>query len=473
MKKLFFIFIFFLSPLLLFSHTNKVYKVVIRSDWEPYYFINTQGKPDGYAIELFDLIAKEAHLDYKFVLANNFQEIIQLLQEGKVDIIPNISISSERQSLLFFTQPTDDFLVNIYKLSSSTKIENLDDIHDKRVGLVRNNICTKILNQKYTQIKQRFYMDYKALINGLLNKEVDVFCYPKPLIDFENTEHSSIVSLGKALVEIKRGVGVTKENFDVLPLLDEAITNLKLTGELSKLHKKWFNKKSYIELTRSETIFLVLSFFGISFTTLVVIVYFINKKKWLMTNDMLQKEVKKQTQRLEEQNQELTRLQEELKEQLNKDALTNIYNRKFYNQKLLEMLSLFERYGSVFSFVIFDIDDFKKINDTFGHALGDRVLIELTQMVNQHIRITDYLFRIGGEEFVILFANTELEDAHKVAEKLRENIEKELTTLNNHTVTVSMGLTQVHKEDNAQSIFKRADELLYQAKKSGKNQVAI
>lgn len=473
MKKLFFIFMLFLFPILLLSNQNRVYKVVIRSDWQPYYFINTQGKADGYAVELFDAISKEANIRYEFIVANNFQEVLQWLEDGKADIIPNISISSDRESILLFTQPTDDFLINIYKRSSSTEIQTIDDIQNRSVGLVRNNICTKIFNQKYAQTQQKFYDDYKALINGLLNQEIDIFCYLKPLIDFENGENSSIVSLGKALVEIKRGVGVTKENFDVLPLLDEAITNLKLTGELSKLHKKWFNKKSYIELTRSETIFLVLSFFGISFTTLVVIVYFINKKKWLMTNDMLQKEVKKQTQRLEEQNHELTRLQEELKEQLNKDALTNIYNRKFYNQKLLEMLSLFERYGTVFSFVIFDIDDFKKINDTFGHALGDRVLIELTQMVNQHIRITDYLFRIGGEEFVILFANTELEDARKVAEKLRENIEKELTTLNNHTVTVSMGLTQVHKEDNAQSIFKRADELLYQAKKSGKNQVAI
>lgn len=473
MEKLFFIFMLFLFPILLLSNQNRVYKVVIRSDWQPYYFINTQGKADGYAVELFDAISKEANIRYEFIVANNFQEVLQWLEDGKADIIPNISISSDRESILLFTQPTDDFLINIYKRSSSTEIQTIDDIQNRSVGLVRNNICTKIFNHKYAQTQQKFYDDYKALINGLLNKEIDIFCYPKPLIDFENGEHSTVVSLEKSLEEIKRGIGVTKPNFDLLPQLNEAITNLRLTGELDKLHEKWFNKKNYIELSRSETIFLVLSFFGISFTTLIIIIYFVNKKKWLLTNDMLQEEVKKQTQRLEEQNQELKSLQEELKEQLNKDTLTNIYNRKFYNQKLQELLSLYERYDTVFSFVIFDIDDFKKINDTFGHALGDRVLIELTQMVNQHIRITDYFFRVGGEEFVVLFSNTSLEDAHTVAQKLRMSIEEELTTLENHTVTVSMGLTQVQQQDNEHTIFKRADELLYKAKKSGKNQVVL
>lgn len=470
MKKLFFLVTFLLFPLFLYAQ-QKVYKVVIRSDWKPYYFIDQTGKPTGYAIELFESVAKEADIAFEYIIANNFQEIIQLLNEGKVDIVPNISIVSHRESLLLFTQPTDDFMVNIYKRSTSKEIQHLEDIQTKKVGLVSNNICTRLINEQYTQIEKKFYVDYRALINGLINKEVDVFCYPKPLIEFENAEHSTIVALDKSLKEIKRGIGITKPNFDLLPHLDEAITNLKLTGKINTLHEKWFQKKKYIELTRSETIFIVVSFFGMTFTALVILFYFIHKKKWLLTQRMLEEEVEKQTLRYKEQNEMLEQLQEKLQNQLNTDVLTNIYNRNFFNQKIEEFFSLYKRHKTPFTFLIFDIDNFKQINDNYGHAIGDKVLIELSALVKKHIRITDYFFRIGGEEFVILFANSTLDESLLVASKLCKIIANDFDVLENRSVTVSIGLTEVKSEDTSESIFKRADNLLYQAKENGKNQV--
>lgn len=163
MKKSFVIFILFCFPLFLFSQQQKIYKVVIRSDWKPYYFINEEGKPDGYAVELFEHIAKEAKIRFEFVIAGNFQEIIQLLNEGKVDIVPNISIVAHRESLLLFTQPTDNFMVNIYKRNESKNINTLSDIENRKIGLVSNNICTKLIDQNYTHIQKTYYVDYKRL----------------------------------------------------------------------------------------------------------------------------------------------------------------------------------------------------------------------------------------------------------------------------------------------------------------------
>jgi diguanylate cyclase (GGDEF)-like protein len=202
-----------------------------------------------------------------------------------------------------------------------------------------------------------------------------------------------------------------------------------------------------------------------------VAIYFIHKKKWLLTNAMLEKEVEKQTLRYKEQNKKLEQLQEKLKQQLNKDTLTNVYNRTFYNQKIQEMLSLYQRHNTVFSFLIFDIDDFKYINDNYGHSVGDHVLVELCALVQKQIRLTDYLFRVGGEEFIVLFSNTSQKEVASVAQKLRIQIEKELNIVDNRTITVSMGLTQVQPKDTQETIFNRADELLYEAKKNGKNQV--
>lgn len=188
---------------------------------------------------------------------------------------------------------------------------------------------------------------------------------------------------------------------------------------------------------------------------------------------MLEEEVEKQILRYKEQNEKLEQLQEKLKRQLNKDTLTNIYNRTFYNQKIQEMLALYQRHNTVFSFLIFDIDDFKYINDNYGHTTGDKVLIKLCALVQKQVRFTDYLFRVGGEEFVILFSNTSQKEILDAVEKLRLTIEKELNVLENRNITVSMGLTQVQSQDTQEAIFNRADELLYKAKKSGKNQVAF
>ncbi|MFA7083967.1 MAG: GGDEF domain-containing protein [Arcobacteraceae bacterium] len=473
MKKLILILLIFCFPLLMCAYDTKIYKVAIVKDWKPYYFINDSGKADGYAVELFEHISQEINIKFEYVIVDNFQEIIQLLNENKVDIIPNIGITSDRESLLLFTQPTDNFMLNVYKRKGSQVINTITDVKNKKIGLVINNICTKIVDKKLIHVEKVFYADYRELIQALNDKKIDVFCYPKPLIEFESVEYrNNIVALDKSLIEIKRGVGISKSNFDVLPHLNEAISHLRLTGELDKLQAKWFKKKKYIELTRSETIFLAVSFSGIMFTLFIIVVYFIHKKKWLLTNKMLEAEVEKQTQQYIKQNEKLEQLQEKLQMQLNIDALTNIYNRKFYNQKIKEMLSLYQRYNTMFSFLILDIDDFKQINDNYGHAHGDKVLIELCVLIQKYIRENDYLFRIGGEEFIILFTNTTQEEAVYAAQNLCAIIAKELKVLQDkRQITVSMGLTQVQSQDTQESIFKRADALLYKAKTSGKNKV--
>ncbi len=169
---------------------------------------------------------------------------------------------------------------------------------------------------------------------------------------------------------------------------------------------------------------------------------------------------------------ELDKVQKKLKEQSYIDTLTNIYNRKYYNEKILELLSLYERYQTPFSVLMYDIDNFKTINDNYGHDIGDNVLIEMSQLIQSYIRKNDYLIRIGGEEFIILFSETHLQKAKIVAEKIRNGVEKDLNTLKDSKITISIGLTEVEENDTKDTIFKRIDTLLYRSKNSGKNRVS-
>ncbi len=158
--------------------------------------------------------------------------------------------------------------------------------------------------------------------------------------------------------------------------------------------------------------------------------------------------------------------------QLNTDYLTQLNNRKSYNERIGELLSLKKRNQTPFSMVMYDIDDFKNVNDTYGHDVGDTVLIKMSQLVKSHLRESDYLFRIGGEEFIILLTETHLENAKKVSSKICKSVEENLKSITNHTITISIGVSEANESDSEDTIFKRVDKLLYKSKHSGKNKVS-
>ena len=153
------------------------------------------------------------------------------------------------------------------------------------------------------------------------------------------------------------------------------------------------------------------------------------------------------------------------------DPLTKSYNRKAFDNTMTEVLSLFNRYNTPFSVILLDIDNFKQINDNYGHIVGDHVLIEMVNLITKTIRETDSLYRVGGEEFFVICQNTVQPDAITVAEKIRKEIEQSLNVIENKTVTVSIGVTEVTENDTKDSIYKRVDNNLYVSKNNGKNRV--
>ena len=165
----------------------------------------------------------------------------------------------------------------------------------------------------------------------------------------------------------------------------------------------------------------------------------------------------------------LHKIQEKLKEQAYYDDLTKIFNRKAYNERIQEKFDMFNRYQIYFCIATYDIDDFKHINDTYGHDMGDKVLIEITNEIRNSIRKTDLLFRIGGEEFMIIFSKTLMQEAYEVVEKTRVDISN-MSIIENEKITISIGITEVKKDDTPDLIYERADKLMYKSKKNGKNQ---
>lgn len=155
-----------------------------------------------------------------------------------------------------------------------------------------------------------------------------------------------------------------------------------------------------------------------------------------------------------------------------KDTLTNVYNRRKLDDLLTKEISFVQRYNIDFSIILMDVDFFKSINDNFGHLIGDKVLVEISKILVENTRKVDHVGRWGGEEFLIICPNSNSKEAKSVADKLREYIENFDFGIE-QCVTASFGVSSFKTDDNIDDILNRADNALYLAKNSGRNQVQL
>jgi diguanylate cyclase (GGDEF)-like protein len=156
----------------------------------------------------------------------------------------------------------------------------------------------------------------------------------------------------------------------------------------------------------------------------------------------------------------------------NFDPLTKLNNRRSFMDIANREFDMAKRYSKPLSFIMFDIDFFKKVNDTYGHSVGDIVLKKVAEIGSKNLRATDVFGRLGGEEFAILATETDIEGAVLLAEKLRLAFERTVVTAENKKIrfTVSLGVTSINSRDkNIEELIDRADKYLYKAKELGRN----
>jgi diguanylate cyclase (GGDEF)-like protein len=162
------------------------------------------------------------------------------------------------------------------------------------------------------------------------------------------------------------------------------------------------------------------------------------------------------------------------------DPLMGIYNRRYLDRRLEEEITRAQRYTLPLSVLLIDIDRFKRINDTYGHPVGDLVLSYLGNLLLQAIRESDIAARYGGEEILIIAPNTTISTAGALAERLRHHVEAHALVLTNQSnnpqeirITISVGVASLSETSDSQRIVYNADEALYQAKQEGRNRIVI
>lgn len=377
---------------------------------------------------------------------------------------------------------------------------NLDDLINKKVDAMASYVSNEPIRLEDKNIKYKIFhpKDYGFELYSDILFTSSVFIKNNPQItkdfydatekgweyafnnigktaqiiyDKYNTQNKSLVQLvaeGEALKKLayhnnSEKIGCLDANklqrivdiYKIMGLIQEDVNLEEFVYEHNK------HNDFHLNLTHNEIWIYSLSFVIILLTVLILVFYFIIAKRWLITKNQLKKEILVKTNKL--------------KKQTYIDYLTNAKNKKAYSERIEDQLALYKRYGNVFSVLLFDIDNFKDINDTYGHTKGDEVLQKLVEVVKATIRQNDYLFRVGGEEFAIIFTNTNINDGHIVCEHIKNNIENDLANLcklKNETITISLGLCEVNINDDNNSIYTRADQLMYKSKKNGKNRIS-
>jgi len=229
-------------------------------------------------------------------------------------------------------------------------------------------------------------------------------------------------------------------------------------GVIQLINKKDTNGK-LIPFTQNDKEFISMSSYFISLSI-------INITKIISTlsehNNILEKEITIRT--------------EKLTELANKDPMTKLFNRRYLQDITSHIINISNRLNNPIGIMLIDIDNFKKINDKYGHAIGDKVIISLVSIFEKNIRQSDISVRFGGEEFVIILPNTNKDNTLKLAEKLRLDVEKQNLKVIDKIIkfTISIGITIVNKKDKTfESALSIADKALYKSKENGKNQISF
>mgnify|MGYP003624123453 CR=1 FL=1 len=435
---------------------TNVIKYCINPDGMPFEGLNEKGEHSGMSSDYYNLFEKMLSAKFELVKTKNWNESITYIKQHKCDMLALGMETPERRKYLNFTSSYLEVPLVVATRVDVPFINQILDLEGEKIGIIKGDAFVKILRQKYPSLNIIEVEDIKEGLDKVKNGEL--FAYLDTLAsigyEFQQKYFGELKIAGKISENLKLSIAVVKEDKTLLTILQKTVN--KITNEM---HREIFSKWIPIKYQKGIDYDLVWKISIGAILFIILVVYW--NRKIIKTNKLLQ-EAKKD---IEVKNKELEKL-------AITDKLTNLYNRRKLDELLQNELNRSERFKHTFAVTILDIDYFKKVNDTFGHQTGDKVLIEISNILRTHIRTTDFVGRFGGEEFVIICPESQKDGVYNLMESIRLDVQ-------NHTfkdignITMSFGIALVKENDTSESLLKRADIALYEAKNSGRNKVVI
>ncbi len=422
----------------------------IDPSWMPYEELSRQGKHVGLVADFMAIIAARVGKPFRLVKTRNWTESLRYAQERKCAILPGAVPTPNRREYLHFSIPYVSFPLVVATGLDKVFIEDFASVADQTFAIVRDYAAIELLKQKYPQMHIVEVADPFAGLSMVREKKVFGYIDTVASIGYQFQEHGvlDVKISGQIDVDYDITVGVRSDAPELLSIINKAILSVS-SAERQSILNHWL-------VVRFEKGFDY-SFFWKFGSVIAVLLLLILYRYTIISR----------------YNRQLLSVNAQLDTLYKTDRLTGVSNRHVLDEELEKELARADRYETPFAVIMLDIDNFKKINDTFGHYSGDRVLQEIAGLLVSNVRKTDTVGRWGGEEFLIICPQTDLSGAKQLAEHLRTRIEHlELSDIAG-SVTASFGVAPYLKDDSSETLIQRTDAALYGAKEASRNCVMV
>ncbi len=428
--------------------------VCVNPDRLPLEAVNIDGTLTGISSEFVELLGERIDIPFNIVPTKNWDETLKLAKKGECDLLPMITKTKERQKYLSFSAPWLTTPLVIATRQDQIYISNIEQVTTQKFGVVRGLASYEILSAAHpdlTLVKVESIRDgLEKVEDGTLFGLIGTIPAISRAIQADSITKVKIS--GDVGLSLDFAVGVPKEKKQLLEIVGkslETIDNVLITN----IYNRWLSV-AYIDRFDYTRFWQVIAGF------LIITCYLLYRYR---RGVQITAELRQAHSEVESINLKLT-------EQARTDTLTQIANRLKIDEELYLELTRFKRTRESFSVILLDIDNFKTVNDNYGHPVGDQVLRSIADILKQNTRPYDLAGRWGGEEFLVICPATRHEGVLSLAEYIRLAI---INSINGKlpAQTASFGVATVQDSDSVNDLIRRADEALYRAKEDGRNRV--
>ena len=438
-----------------YLNTN-VIKYCINPSGLPFEGLNEKDEHIGMSADYYNLFEKILSAKFELVKTKNWNQSVSYIKQEKCDMLALGMETPERKKNLNFTSHYLEVPLVVATRVNVPFINQILDLEGEKIGIIKGDAFVKILREKYPSLEIIEVDDIYDGLDKVKNEQLFAFIDTLASIgyEFQTKYFGELKIAGKISESLKLSIAVVKKDKTLLNILQKTVN--KITNEL---HREIFTKWIPIKYEKEIDYALV---WKIAIGVLLLILLTLYWNTTIIKANKLLKEAQKD---IEEKNKKLEKLAVT-------DELTGLYNRRKLEELIQNEIYRYERFSHTFGLTIVDIDFFKKVNDTYGHQVGDKVLVEIANILKSSLRKTDFIGRFGGEEFIIICPESDIEGVRKLMESFRLKIANHNFEIIKNK-TASFGVTVFKDGDSIDTLIKRADDALYKAKNNGRNKVIV
>ncbi len=420
---------------------TKAVKMCVDPDWVPFEHINEQGKHVGIAADLIQLVAHRVGLKIELYRVKTWEESLAASKAGQCQLMSFLNQTPARDQWLIFTDPIFFDPNIVVTREEHPYIGDLKGLSNETVALPRGTMVEERIRREYPNLNLVLTESEQQSVALVSERKADMtirsLIVAAYAIKKEGLFNLKIAGHVPDFTN-KLRIGVVKQELVLRDILDKGVKTLT-----SQEREAISNKHVSIQVQQGIDYRLVWKILAAAAVILLAIFFWVRKLHAL--------------------NKELERLSIT-------DRLTGLFNRMKLDEALASENLRAQRTGQPFSIILIDVDHFKQVNDMHGHQAGDRVLIEVAQLLQANTREIDIVGRWGGEEFLVICPHTDSAGARQLAENLRLKMQACNFTAVAHK-TASFGVTTFQSGDQSKDVVARADTALYAAKEGGRNRV--